>query len=53
MREDEEVMGLRANLYLLAAVVICLARLQNSTRKTAKRDHNICLSPANFPALVI
>lgn len=26
MREDEEVMGLRANLYLLAAVVIFLAR---------------------------
>ena len=26
MREDEEVRGPRANLYLLAAVVICLAR---------------------------
>ena len=26
MREDEEVLGLRANLYLLAVVVICLAR---------------------------
>ena len=33
MREDEEVTGLRANLYSLAAVVICLARFQNTTSK--------------------
>lgn len=36
MGRDEEVMGLRANLYSLAAVVIllfCLARLQNNTSK--------------------
>lgn len=42
MREDEGVMGLRANLYSLAAVVICLARPQYTTSKKAKRDHNIC-----------
>lgn len=41
MEKGEEITGLRANLYSLAAVVICLARSH------AKRDHNI-ISPV-FP----
>ena len=53
MRKDGGDMGLRANLYLLAAVVICLARCQNKTKKRAKREGKIGLSPTIWPALVI
>lgn len=45
MIENEGFTGLRANLYSLAAVVICLARFQNTTSKKAKRDHNIYACP--------
>lgn len=60
MREDEEVTGLRANLYSLAAVVICLARSQNTTSKKRLSETitllHLHLSLVNFPhsrALVI
>lgn len=50
MEEGEGITGLRANLYSLAAVVIFLARLPNTTSRKAKREHNICaFSPCNFP----
>ena len=42
MTKDEEVMGLRANLYLLAAVVIWLGAVFKITLvERFKRDHNI------------
>ena len=49
----EEVTGLRANLYSLAAVVICLARSQNTTSKERLSENIILLhlrlSLVNFP----
>ena len=47
MKNDEEGMGLRANLYLMAAVVIFLARYQNNTKVVgmAKRDHKLTFAP--------
>lgn len=45
MREDEEVTGLRANLYSLAAVVICLARSQNTTKVVKRLSETITFAP--------